>query len=401
MRARTFWSPGPRCSGWRITDLEAGTTLARDLRVHPRNDSSGRFGDVIPIRPPESGHEKRALVEPRSAVVSSGSTLGPRTSTGPRLLDRVGSAIRIRHMSRRTEEAYVGWIRRFIIFHGKRHPENMGEPEISAFLTMLATERHVAASTQNQALAALLFLYQEVLGRPLDWLQNVVHAKRPERVPVVLTRTEVAAVLAKMEDGVGKLFAGLLYGSGLRLLEGLRLRVKDVDFGGQQLIVRDGKGRKDRVTLLPVSLREPLRAHLTDVLGQHQRDLAAGAGCVELPDALRIKYPSAPREWPWQWIFPATRIYVDGITGERRRHHLHETVIQRAVRRAAAAAAIPKPVSPHTLRHSFATHLLDSGSDIRTIQQLLGHRDVSTTMVYTHVLARGPLGVQSPLDRPP
>jgi len=302
-------------------------------------------------------------------------------------------------MSPRTEKAYVGWIRQFILFHGKRHPDDMGEPEISAFLTMLAVDRHVSPSTQNQALAALLFLYKDVLDRKVDWLKDVVHAKRPDRVPVVLTRSEVAAVLDRM-DGIEKLQVSLLYGGGLRLLEGLRLRVKDVDFGGQQLIVRDGKGRKDRVTLFPASLRELLRAHLAVVYEQHQRDLATGAGRVELPDALRVKYPSAPKEWPWQWVFPATRIYTDSITGERRRHHLHETVIQRAVRSAAIAAAIPKRISPHSFRHSFATHLLESGSDIRTIQQLLGHKDVTTTMIYTHVLARGPFGVQSPLDRP-
>jgi integron integrase len=301
-------------------------------------------------------------------------------------------------MSSRTEHAYVGWIRRFILFHDKRHPEDLGEPEVSRFLSSLATERRVAASTQNQALAALLFLYRDVLGRDLAWMTDIVHAKRPERMPVVLTRNEVASVLAEL-DGVEKLVASMLYGAGLRLLEGLHLRVKDVDFAGWQVVVRDGKGRKDRVTMLPASLREPLRAHLAVVEAEHARDLRAGAGCVELPDALRAKYPSAPREWPWQWVFPATRGYVDASTGERRRHHLHETVIQRAVRRAARVARIPKPVSPHTLRHSFATHLLESGSDIRTIQQLLGHKDVATTMIYTHVLQRGPLGVQSPLDR--
>jgi len=357
---------------------------------------SARVASVIPFHRPAPGQVDGSAT---GAPVGPSSPLRPVTA-GPRLLDRVKAAIRMRHMSARTEAAYVGWIRRFIIFNGKRHPDDMAEPEVSRFLSALATEGRVAASTQNQALAAVLFLYSDVLGRDLDWLDDLVHAKRAQRIPVVLTRAEVACVLSHM-DGVEKLCASLLYGSGLRLLEGLRLRVKDVDFGGQQLIVREGKGNKDRVTLLPASLQGPLREHLEAVHVQHEQDLASGnAGCVELPYALREKYSSAPREWPWQWVFPATRRYVDQSTGECRRHHLHETVIQRAVRRAAIAAGIPKRVSPHTLRHSFATHLLESGSDIRTIQQLLGHKDVATTMIYTHVLRRGPLGVQSPLDRP-
>jgi integron integrase len=308
--------------------------------------------------------------------------------------------LRARHYSPRTEESYVAWIRRFIHFHDRRHPDVLGEPEITAFLSALATERHVSASTQNQALAALLFLYQQVLERQIEWLSEIVHAKRPQRLPVVLRRNEVVAVLAKM-SGVEHLCASVIYGAGLRLLEALQLRIKDVDFAGQQLIVRDGKGRKDRATLLPTAIQPALRAHFDRVRDQHASDKRTGAGFVQLTDALRAKYPSASREWPWQWLFPATRQYSDPATGERRRHHLHETVIQRAVRRAARAAGIPKPVSPHALRHSFATHLLESGSDIRTIQQLLGHKDVSTTMIYTHVLRRGPLGVQSPLDRDP
>jgi len=312
----------------------------------------------------------------------------------------VRAVLRTRHYSLRTEESYVAWIRRYIIFHDRRHPAALGEPDITRFLSALATERHVSASTQNQALAALLFLYQAVLDREIGWLDGVIHAKRPERLPVVLGRGEIAALLAAMR-GVEHLCAALIYGAGLRLLEALHLRVKEVDFAGQQLIVRDGKGRKDRVTLLPATLQPRLSAHLDRIREQHASDLRAGAGFVQLPDALRVKYPSAPREWPWQWVFPDTRTYVDRATGERRRHHLHETVVQRAVRRAGLAARIAKPVSPHTLRHSFATHLLESGSDIRTIQQLLGHKDVSTTMIYTHVLRRGPLGVRSPLDRDP
>jgi integron integrase len=315
-----------------------------------------------------------------------------------RLLDRVRGALRARHYSARTEKAYVGWIRRFILFHGKRHPDAMGEPEIGAFLSAIATEARVSASTQNQALAALLFLYQEVLGRRLSWLGGLVHAKRPARLPIVLTRDEVMALLGKLE-GVTRIVAGLLYGSGLRLLEALRLRVKDVDLDRREIVVRRGKGQKDRHTVLPAALVELVRSHLQIVKLRHEQDLAVGLGSVELPEALSRKYPSAPREWPWQWVFPAARTYADSRTGEIRRHHLRETVVQREVRRAARAAGLTKPATPHTLRHSFATHLLDSGYDIRTIQELLGHRDVSTTMIYTHVLNRGAAAVRSPLDR--
>jgi len=318
-------------------------------------------------------------------------------SAQPRLLDRVREAIRTRHYSRRTERAYAGWIRRFVLFHGKRHPQEMGEAEVTAFLSHLATRRHVSASTQNQALSALLFLYRVVLGRDLGWLDHLVRAKRPTRVPTVLSRGEVTALLGEL-DGTARLVASLLYGAGLRLLEGLRLRVKDLDFERNEITVRDGKGRKDRVTLLPAAAREPLRRHLERVRRLHERDLARGLGSVALPDALARKYPTARRELGWQWVFPATSHYQDRATGERRRHHLHESVIQRAVKEAARRARVAKPATCHTLRHSFATHLLEAGYDIRTIQELLGHRDVSTTMIYTHVLNRGGRGVKSPLD---
>lgn len=320
----------------------------------------------------------------------------PRTDV--RLLDRVRVALRTRHYSPRTEKAYVGWIRRFIIFHGKRHPETMGALEIEAFLSSLATEARVAASTQNQALAALLFLYKEVLEHELRWMGDLVHAKRPAHVPVVLTPAEAFTLLAGL-TGPTALVGPLLYGAGLRLLEALRVRVKDVDFERREIIVRRGKGQKDRHTVLPGKLVDPLRDHLELVRARHRADVEEGRGFVELPDALRRKYPSAPKEWPWQWAFPATRTYFDPGTGETRRHHLHETVVQKEIRRAAIAARISKHVPPHTLRHSFATHLLESGYDIRTIQELLGHKDVSTTMIYAHVLNRGAGGVRSPLDR--
>lgn len=314
-----------------------------------------------------------------------------------RLLDQVHDAIRARHYSRRTERAYAGWIRRFVLFHGKRHPEEMGEPEVTAFLSHLATHRRVSASTQNQALSALLFLYRVVLRRDLAWLDELVRAKRPARVPTVLSRSEVAALLAEL-DGTVRLVASLLYGAGLRLLEAMRLRVKDVDFARNEITVRDGKGRKDRVTLLPAAAREPLRRHLELVRRQYERDAARDRNCVALPDALARKYPGAAGEWGWQWVFPATSHYRDRETGQLRRHHLHESVIQRAVKEAARRARLTKPATCHTLRHSFATHLLEAGYDIRTIQELLGHADVSTTMIYTHVLNRGGRGVRSPLD---
>ena len=292
----------------------------------------------------------------------------------------------------------MAWIRRYIVFHGKRHPAEMGAVEVTQFLSSLAQQDHVAASTQNQALSALLFLYRQVLQVEMPWLDNVVRAKRSERLPVVLTREEVRAVIRELQ-GPPRLMAILLYGAGLRLLECARLRVKDVDFATNQIIVCAGKGDRDRVTMLPAVVRTDLVRHVEMVRRQHEADLRHGAGWVELPWALARKYPNAGREWAWQWVFPATRIYVDRETGQRRRHHLHESVLQRAVKEAVRRAGIAKRATCHTFRHSFATHLLEDNHDIRTVQELLGHRDVSTTMIYTHVLNRGPGGVRSPADR--
>jgi integron integrase len=309
----------------------------------------------------------------------------------------VRRAVRVRHYSPRTERAYVAWVRRFVLFHGKKHPAGMGAREVVAFLSDLAVRRKVSASTQNQALSALLFFYREVLGQRLAWMDEIVRARRPVRLPVVLTRTETMALLGQLH-GLQWLMASLLYGSGMRLMECSRLRIKDVDLERNEITVRNGKGQKDRVTILPEKIKGPLRAHIERVRIQHGEDLGQGAGSVELPQALELKYPRAPWAWPWQWVFPATRFYLDRETGRRRRHHLHESVLQRAVTEAARRAGISKPASCHTLRHSFATHLLESGADIRTIQELLGHSDVSTTMIYTHVLNRGGRGVRSPLD---
>lgn len=315
----------------------------------------------------------------------------------PRLLDRIRAAIRSRGYSRRTEQAYVHWALRLIRFHGMRHPSELGPHDVERFLSDLVLRLDVAASTQNQALAAILFLYRDVLGLDLPWLHTLVRAKRPRRLPIVLTRVEVAAVLAHMH-GTPALMARLLYGSGLRLLECCHLRIKDLDLDTERLTVRSGKGNRDRTTLLPTTVIPHLRTHLATVHSQHTRDLQQGAGCVELPGALRRKLPNAAREWAWQWVFPATRTYLHPPTGQRRRHHLHETVLQRAVRDATRDARIAKRVTCHTFRHSFATHLLEAGYDIRTIQELLGHRHVSTTMIYTHVLGRGWCGVRSPAD---
>jgi len=315
----------------------------------------------------------------------------------PRLLDLVRQAIRTRHYSVRTEKAYVGWIRRFVAFHGMRHTRDMAEAEVAEFVSALAG-RGVSASTQNQALSAVLFLFETVLGRRMPWMEGIVRAQRPSRLPTVLSRGEVAAVLSHLR-GPTWLMASLMYGAGLRLLECAELRVKDLNLDRGELTVRDGKGGKDRVTMIPGALRRSLVEHLGKVKAQHEADLARGWGSVVLPTALSAKYPRAPWEWAWQWMFPATRHYVDAATGVRRRHHLHESVIQRAVKDAVREAGLSRPASCHTFRHSFATHLLEAGYDIRTIQELLGHRDVSTTMIYTHVLNRGGGGVRSPLDQ--
>lgn len=316
----------------------------------------------------------------------------------PRLLDEVRDLIRLLHYSYRTEQSYLEWIKQYILFHQKRHPAEMGATEVSQFLTHLAVNRRVAASTQNQALAALLFLYRRVLKQDLPWLDNVERAKRPARLPVVLTKAEVKLVLSNLQQQ-SWLMASLLYGSGLRLNECLRLRVKDLDFSYQQIVVRDAKGSRDRVTILPATLTESLQAQLELAKSVHQRDLAAGFGDVGLPFALAQKYPNAQWEWRWQFVFPAATISKDPRSGSKRRHHVGEWVLQQAVKSATRLSEIDKPVSCHTFRHSFATHLLEDGYDIRTVQELLGHKDVRTTMIYTHVLNRGGKGVRSPLDR--
>lgn len=337
-------------------------------------------------------------VAPLAAVPAPGALPAAPAPGGPRLLTRVRDAIRFRQYSPRTERTYVEWIKRFIFFHRCRHPAEMGAPEVAAFLTHLASRGRVGASTQNQALCAVLFLYRQVLGRDFGCLDDVVRARRYRRLPLVLTPSEVERLFAAME-GPPLLVCRLLYGSGLRLFECLGLRVKDLDLEREEITVRDGKGRKDRRTLLPSSCVPDLRAHLAEVRRQHERDLARGLGRVRLPDALARKYPSADRLWAWQLVFPATSHYLDLRTGLRHRHHLHESVIQREVALAVRRAGLAKNATPHTLRHSFATELLRDGYDIRTVQELLGHSDLSTTMIYTHVLNRGGRGVRSPADR--
>ncbi|HBY93641.1 MAG TPA: integron integrase [Chloroflexi bacterium] len=314
-----------------------------------------------------------------------------------KLLDRARDRIRVKHYSIRTEQTYLQWMKDFILFHNKRHPADMGAPEVEAYLTHLAADRNVAPSTQNVAMQAILFLYKEVLGIHLTGI-NALRAKKDKRLPVVLTKAEVHRVLEQITDPPFRLQAKLLYGSGMRLLECLRLRVKDIDFGQHQIVVRDTKGNEDRVTLLPEQLQPILQEHLRHVKVLHQSDLEAGFGVVYLPYALERKYPNASKEWGWQYVFPASKLSVDPRSGVPRRHHADDSNLQRAVRAAVKASGLAKPVTPHTFRHCFATHLLEAGYDIRTVQELLGHKDVKTTMIYTHVMQKGPMAVRRPLD---
>lgn len=340
-------------------------------------------------------------VEPSLRSIETPEPKGsPPGTMAPNLeyIDQTRQAMRTRHYSRRTEKTYIGWMKRFILFHNKRQPTEMGEQEIGQFLSSLARDSKVSASTQNQALNAVLFLYRNVLRKDIGYVNGVVRAKRSHRLPVVLTRHEATSILSLL-NGAEWIMAMLLYGSGLRLMECLRLRVKDVDFSMNQILIRDGKGGKDRVTMLPIAVKEPLRRHLTRVKDQHMRDLQNNYWGVSLPYALERKYPNAAKEWGWQFVFPASKLYFDPPSGRSFRHHLHESVLQRSVKEAVQKAGISKPASCHTFRHSFATHLLEDGYDIRTVQELLGHKDVSTTMIYTHVLNRGGRGVNSPADR--
>jgi integron integrase len=336
---------------------------------------------------------------PAKCAASDTAAAGVAPPAGePRLLDRVRREIRVRHYSIRTETAYVEWVRRFVLFHDKRHPRDMGADEVAKFLSHLAVERDVSPSTQGQAKSALLFLYRVVLNLDLPWLDEIVAARNPRRLPVVLTPSEVRRLMGEMSGSAG-LVASLLYGTGMRLLEGLRLRLKDLEFERREVLVRSGKGGKDRVTVLPENLVLPLQQQAAKVRALHQRDLDEGFGAVWLPHALAVKYPSAPRALGWQWVFPSAKRSHDPRSDAVRRHHLSEASIQKTMSVAARRAGIDKPCSPHILRHSFATHLLQSGYDIRTVQELLGHSDVSTTMIYTHVLNRGGRGIRSPLDQ--
>jgi len=335
----------------------------------------------------------------RDAIVREPRTKDDSLATAqkPKLLDQVRLILRTKHYSLRTEESYINWIKRFILFHDKRHPRAMGEKEINKFLTHLAVKEHLSASTQNQALCAIVFLYKHVLQMDLGDFGKIIWSKKSKRLPVVFSHEETKAVLNQL-SGIHWLMATLLYGAGLRLSECLELRVKDVDFGYNQIIIRDAKGGKDRVTILPDKVKKPLRDHLREVKKIHEADLRIGFGRVYLPYALKKKYPNADREWGWQYVFPATKISTDPRTGIRRRHHIYETVLQKAVKQAIRNAEIVKQASCHTFRHSFATHLLEAGYDIRKIQELLGHKDVKTTMIYTHVMNKGIMGIKSPAD---
>jgi len=315
----------------------------------------------------------------------------------PKLLDQLREALRARHYSRRTEQTYCQWVKRYIYFHNIRHPAEMAEPEINAFLTHLAVKAKVSASTQNQALSALLFLYRHVIGREVGDLGEVIRARKPKRLPVVMTSGEVKDVLSYL-TGDKWLAASLMYGAGLRLMECLRLRVQGIDFSRNEITVRDGKGSNDRITMLPESLKSPLNYHLRKVKAIHKNDLDAGWGRVLMPNALDRKYPNASADWRWQWVFPQENRWKNKETGKEGRHHMDESLVRKAVRDAVAKAGLTKRATCHTFRHSFATHLLEGGYDIRTVQELLGHKDVKTTMIYTHVLNRGPAGVRSPVD---
>ncbi len=327
----------------------------------------------------------------------SGSANPDGQKHAPKLLDQLREALRARHYARRTESTYCQWVKRYIFFHKVRHPKEMAEPEINAFLTHLAVKEKVSASTQTQALSALLFLYRHVLGQEIGSLGNIIRARKPKRLPVVMTRDEVREILHCL-SGDKKLMAALLYGGGLRLMECLRLRVQDLDFGRCEIVIRDGKGGKDRRTMFPETLAAPMQEHLAGVKLRHDKDLAEGWGKVSLPHALERKYPNAPWQWRWQWVFPQENRWKNTKAGEEGRHHIHETLLQRAIKEAVSKADIVKRIGCHTFRHSFATHLLEDGYDIRTIQELLGHKDVSTTMIYTHVLNKGGQGVRSPFD---
>ena len=339
-----------------------------------------------------------ASLSTHSGKIAKGKSF--RLSVGdakPKLLDRLREALRARHYSRRTEQTYCLWVKRFIFFHNVRHPAEMAEPEINTFLTHLAVKEKVSASTQNQALSALLFLYRHVLGREIGDLGEVIRARKPKRLPVVMTREEVKEVLANM-TGDKWLMASLMYGAGLRLMECLRLRVQDIDFARNEILVRDGKGAKDRLTMLPELLKGPIKDHIKKVKTIHERDLADGWGRVQMPSAMDRKYPNAPRDWRWQWVFPQENRWKNTKTGEEGRHHIDESLVQKSVRDATPKAGLTKRATCHTFPHSFATHLLEGGYDIRTVQELLGHNDVKTTMIYTHVLNRGPAGVRNPVD---